>query len=35
MSKEKAVVFVYNEITYKYRKGLLANAIKEERRRTI
>lgn len=35
MSKEKAVVFVYNEITYKYRKGLLANAIKEKRRRTI
>lgn len=35
MSKEKAVVFVYNEITYKYRKGLFANAIKEKRRRTI
>ena len=35
MSKEKVVVFVYNEITYKYRKGLLANAIKEKRRRTI
>lgn len=35
MSKEKAVVFVYNEITYKYRKGLLANAIKEKRRRTL
>ena len=27
--------FGNNEITYKYRKGLLANAIKEKRRRTI
>lgn len=35
MSKEKAVIFIYNEVTYKYRKGLLANAIKEKRRRTI
>ncbi len=35
MNHEKVVVFVYNEITYKYRKGLLASAVKEKRRHTI
>ena len=28
-NEEKEVVFVYNEITYKYRKGLFSSAIKE------
>lgn len=35
MSKEKEVVFEYNEITYKYRKELFSSAIKEQRRHTI
>lgn len=35
MNKERTVVFIYNEITYKYRKGLFSTAIKENRRHTI
>ena len=35
IDKEKSVVFIYNEITYKYRRGLLLNAIKEKGRLTL